>query len=218
MKKILLTCAVVAMTIFATEAQTRKSSSKKSTKKSMSSEARLNSDIAKINEEKRLAMEEQRVERLMIDSTRREDERIAELQKDSARMAWKQQKLNEVDSLNSVKWKRQISDKDNEYAANRTQNEIVKAAKLSENQGRQVKAINMTYNDKAQLVVMDSTLSQESRNQQLTTLNLERRTKIKEVVGKSKEKNVEKQRMKVSAKNSDDKLSAWVNEAAVNKK
>lgn len=217
MKKILLTCALAAMTIFATEAQTRKSSSKKSTKKTMSSEARLNSDIAKINEEKRLAMEEQRVERLMIDSTRREDERIAELQKDSARMAWKQQKLNEVDSLNSVKWKRQISDKDNEYAANRSQNEIVKAAKLSENQGRQVKAINMSCNDKAQLVMMDSSLSQESRNQQLTTLNLERRAKIKEVVGKNKEKNVEKQRMKVSAKNSDDKLSAWVNEVAVNK-
>jgi len=218
MKKILLTCAVAAMTIFATEAQTKKSTSKKSTKKAVSSEARLNSDIAKIKEEKRLAMEEQRVERLVIDSTRREDERIAELQKDSLRMAWKQQKMNEVDSLNSVKWKKQISDKDDWYAAERTQTQLAKAAKLSDNQGRQVKAINMSYNDKAQLVMLDSTLSSDLRTQQLNALNLERRAKIKEVVGKGKEKNLEKERIKYSAKNTDDRLSAWLNEVAVKDK
>ncbi len=217
MKKILLTCAVAAMTFFASEAQTKKSSSKKSSKKP-SSEARLNADIAKIKAEKSAAMEEQRVERLMIDSTRREDERLAELQKDSMRMAWKQQKMNEVDSLNSVKWKKQISDKDNDYAAERTQAQLAKAAKLSTNQGRQVKAINMSYNDKAQLVILDSTLSQESRTAQLTALNMERRAKLKEVVGKNKEKNLEKERIKYSAKNSDDKLSAWLNEVAVNNK
>ncbi len=217
MKKILLTCAVAAMTIFATEAQTKKSTSKKSSKKSVNSEARLNSDIAKIKAEKSKAMEEQRLERLMIDSTRREDERLAELQKDSLRMAWKQQKMNEVDSLNSVKWKKQITDKDDEYAAERTQAQLAKAAKLSTNQGRQVKAINMSYNDKAQLVMLDSTLSPESRKQQLTALNTERRAKIKEIVGKNKEKNLEKERIKYSAKNSDDRLSAWLNEVAVNK-
>lgn len=215
MKKILLTCAVAAMTFFATEAQTKKSTSKKS-KKPVNSEARLNADIAKIKAEKSKAMEEQRVERLMIDSTRREDERLAELQKDSLRMAWKQQKINEVDSLNAVKWKKQISDKDADYAAERTQAELAKAAKLSTNQGRQVKAINMSYNDKAQLVMLDSTLSPEVRRQQLTALNTERRDKIKEVVGKGKEKKLEKERIKYMAKNNDDTLSAWLNEVAVN--
>ena len=218
MKKILLTCAVAAMTFFASEAQTKKSTSKKSSKKSVNSEARLNADIAKIKAEKGKAMEEQRVERLMIDSIRREEERVAELQKDSLRMAWKQQKMNEVDSMNAVKWKKQISDKDDDYAAERAQAELAKAAKLSTNQGRQVKAINMSYNDKAQLVLLDSTLSPELRRQQLSTLNTERRAKIKEIVGKNKEKNLEKERIKYSAKHSDDRQSAWLNEVAVNNK
>ena len=218
MKKIFLTCAVAAMTIFATEAQTKKSTSKKKAKTTMSSEAKLNADIAKIQEEKRLAFEEQRLARLSTDSARREDERLAEMQKDSLRIAWKEQKLKEVDSMNQADWKRKAEDKEQDYITERSQNEINKAAKLSDAQGRQVKSVNLAYNNKARTVMLDSSLTEDARKQQLVSLNEERRTKIKAIVGKGKEKNLEKQRTKYSAKNPDDVQSAWLNQATAGNK
>lgn len=52
MKMIFLTGAVLAMTILATEAQTKKSTSKKKAKTTVSAESKLNSDIAKIQADK----------------------------------------------------------------------------------------------------------------------------------------------------------------------
>ncbi len=210
MKKIFLTCAVVAMTIFATEAQSKKG--KKNKKSTVSTEARLNSDIAKIKNEKKLMMEEDRVERLRIDSTRREDERMAEEAKDLERIAWKEQKLKEVDSLNQLKWKQQSEEKDQWYATDRSQNEINKAAKLNDMQGRQIKAINMAYNDKAKVIRENAATTDEQKKMELTALNTERRTKIKAIAGAKKESKLEKQRRDYTTKNTDDKNSAWMNE------
>ncbi len=213
MKKIFLTCALAALTIFATEAQTKKS--KKSKKTVVSTEAKLNNDIAKIKSEKRLAMEQQRMDRMVIDSTRKADEMTEEAYKDSVRIAWKEQKLKEVDSTNQVNWKQQMADKDQWYATERSQKEINKAAKLSENQGRQVKAINLSFNAQAKAIKENLEITQDQKMQQLAALNVERRAKIRAVIGKGDESKLEKARKKYMATNTDDKESAWLNEVAV---
>ncbi len=213
MKKIFLTCALAALTIFATEAQTKKS--KKSKKTVVSTEAKLNADIAKIKTEKRLAMEQQRMDRMVIDSTRRADEMTEEAYKDSARIAWKEQKLKDVDSTNQVNWKQQMADKDQWYATERSQKEINKAAKLSENQGRQVKAINLSFNAQAKAVKENMELTQDQRMQQLAALNMERRAKIRAAIGKGDENKLEKERKKYMTTHKDDKDSEWLNEIAI---
>ncbi len=213
MKKIFLTCAVAALTIFATEAQTKKS--KKSKKAVVSTEAKLNADIAKIKTEKRVAMEQQRLDRMMIDSTRRADEAMTEMSKDSARIAWKEQKLREVDSTNQANWKDQMADKDQWYATERSQKEINKAAKLSDNQGRQVKAINVSFNAQAKAIKENMELTQEQQMQQLAALNVERRAQIRAAIGKGDESKLEKERKKYMTTHTDDKDSAWLNEIAV---
>ncbi len=217
MKKIFLTCAVAALTFLASEAQTKKSTGKKKAKTTVSSEAKLNADIAKIKQEKKEAMELQRLERLTIDSARRADEMLAEQTKDMERIAWKEQKLKEVDSTNQANWKKQAEEKDQWYATERSQLEINKAAKLSDNQGRQVKAINISYNAKAKAIIENVEFSEAQRKEQLTALNLERRTKIKAIIGNNKEKNLEKERSKYAVKHTDDKESAWLNEVAITK-
>lgn len=133
------------------------------------------------------------------------------------RIVWKEQKLKEVDSHNQVKWKQQVEEKDQEYATERSQRELSKAAKLSDNQGQQVKVISQLYNDKAKEIAENTTMSEDKKKAALAVLIEERRAKIKAVVGNNKEKNLEKERVKYSAKNKDDKNSAWLNEVAVNK-
>jgi len=217
MKKILLTCAVFAMTIFATEAQTKKST-KKNTKKAVSSESRLNSDIAKIKTDKRKAMEEQRIERMYNDSMRVAEEQLEEYTKDSLRMVWKDQKLKDVDSTNQATWKQTIEEKETWYATERSQNAINKAAKINDNQGRLIKAINMSYNGKSKAVRDNMEMQDEEKRAQLTSLNTERRDKIKAVIGSKKEEKLEKSRKEYTTKNKEDINSQWMNEYEVVKK
>jgi exosome complex RNA-binding protein Rrp42 (RNase PH superfamily) len=104
------------------------------------------------------------------------------------------------------------------YATEHNQNEINKVAKLSDMQSRQVKSLNMSYNDRANAILTDPTITEDDRKQKLVTLNTERREKIKVLVGKNKEKNLEKARVKYSAKNATDKQSEWLNQVAANNK
>lgn len=214
MKKILLTCAVLAMTVFATEAQTKKST-KKNSKKAVSTESRLNSDIAKIKSEKRQAMEEQRMERLYNDSVRVNDEKLEETAKDSMRMVWKDQKLKEVDSTNQVTYKQTIEQKESWYATERSQNAINKVAKINDIQGRLIKEVNMSYNQKSKALRDNMELTDEDRRTQLTTLNTERREKIKGIIGAKREMKLEKSRKDYTTKNKEDVNSQWMNEYEV---
>ena len=214
MKKILLTCAVLAMTVFATEAQTKKST-RKNSKKPVSSESRLNSDIAKIKSEKRKAMEEQRMDRLYNDSVRVNDEKLEETAKDSLRMVWKDQKLKEVDSTNQVTWKQTIEEKESWYATERSQNAINKAAKINDNQGRLIKEVNMSYNQKSKALRDNMDMADEDRRTQLIMLNTERREKIKSIIGAKREMKLEKSRKEYTTKNKEDINSQWMNEYEV---
>ena len=62
-------------------------------------------------------------------------------------------------------------------------------------------------------------LTDSQKAEKFAALNIERRAKIKAVIGKSKEGKLEKERKKYMTKNTDDKDSAWLNEVvAVNNK
>lgn len=215
MKKILLSMVVVAMTFFAAEAQQTKSKSKK---KTVSAESKSKAAYAKIEKERQQKFEDQRMERLMDDSINREQERLEEYAKDSTRIAWKQMKMYEADSLHNDKWKNQSIEKDKWYATDRSQNAINKKAGLNDNQGRQIKAVNMIYNDRAKLVRENISLSDEQKTTQLVTLNEERRAKIKTIIGSSKEKKLEKERKEYSLKTQDDIEAKWINDVADVKK
>ena len=192
MKKILLTCAVIAMTIFATEAQTKKSSGKKSKKTTMSSEAKLQADIVKIQEEKKAALDSQAMVYHIADSTRNAEEMLVEEQKAAERIAWKEQKLREVDSLNQVKWKMETEVAEQSYAAERVQNEICKSAKLNDYQRSQVSIINQEFSQKNKLISENTELTPELKSQQIATLNEEKKSRLVAVLGKSKARKLEK--------------------------
>lgn len=212
MKKILLTLMVIATTFAAAEAQTKKTSKKKAPK--VSAEAKLKSDIAKIKESKHLKTDSMRMAQLQSDSIRIEDERLVEETKAVERAAWKEQKLREVDSTNKAKWANESAAKDEWYAIDRSQEAMNKAAKLNDMQGRQVKEINQSYISKAKAIKADMNIEAAERSTQLASLNTERREKIKAVVGTSKEKALEKQRLKMVETNVDAAAFKWVDEAA----
>lgn len=210
MKRILLTLAVIATTFSAVEAQSKKTSKKKAPK--VSAETKLNNDIARIKEEKKLKNDSLRIYQLQSDSIRLEDERMAEETKAAERAAWKEQKMREVDSTNQAKWASQTAEKDEWYATNRSQDAMFKAAKLNDMQGRQVKAINQTYLEKAKAIKADTMIADADKTAQLTSLNTERREKIKAVIGNDKEKSLEKQRMKMTQTDVDAAAFKWVDE------
>ena len=211
MKKILFSAVLVAMTFFAADAQTTK---KKTKKKPVSTEAKAKAEYAKLEKERQEKFEEQRLERLYDDSVSREQERLEEFVKDSTRTAWKEAKLKETDSIHNEKWKNQSIEKEKYYASERSQNAINSKAKLSATQGSQVKAINLSYNDKAKLIRDNMELTEDVKTSQLVALNEERREKIKAVVGKSKEKKVEKARKEYAMTHTDDVEAKWINDVA----
>jgi hypothetical protein len=188
----------MAMTIFATEAQSKKSTAKKNNKSHISAETKANAEFAKVQLEKKQIRDQQLADQLKQDSTMKEDERLAEEKKDMDRIVWKEQKLKEVDSLNQLKWKQQSEDREKGYAAERSQNEIIKAAKLSDNQGRKVKIINQAFVDKATVVKQSAALTEDEKKQQIASLNEERRSKLKTALGNNKERKLEKERIEYS--------------------
>lgn len=211
MKKILFSAVLVAMTFFAADAQQKKTKTKK---KTVSTEAKAKAEYAKLEKERQQKFEDQRLERLYDDSVSREQERLEEFVKDSTRTAWKETKLKEADSMHNEKWKNQSVEKEKYYATERSQDAINKNAKLDVNQGRQVKAINMSYNDKARVIRENMELTEDVKTAQLVSLNEERRAKIRAILGKSKEKKVERERKEYSAKYSDDIEAKWINDVA----
>ncbi|MBC7935009.1 MAG: hypothetical protein H7Y86_06580 [Rhizobacter sp.] len=215
MKKIILTSLVIAMGFFAAEAQTKKKSKKA---KPLTAEQKQKASLAKMETDRQAKFETQRIERLEADSIRKADEQMEEFTKDSLRQDWKAKKLSAVDSTNKATWTKTVSDRDAQYDHDRSQSAIIKKAGVNDVQGRKVKAINEQYNERAKALRLDSTMSQEQITTQLATINEERRAKIKEVVGSSKEKKIEKARKSYSLKNNDDHDAKWIDDAAMVKK
>ncbi len=215
MKKILLTC-IVAMSLFAADAQTKKT--KKIKNSYAQKEAKATAAFKKTQQEKQQLWEEQRLERLQSETDRLEGERVADSAFTQQRFDWKTNRLREIDSTNQVTWKSFSVEQENMARLERERDAIVKGAKINDNLGRQVKYINSSYTVKANDVRNNMALTEAQKSEQLVNLNNERRAKIKAIAGNNKEKKLEKERKEYVQKHADavNEL-AWVDAVVVNK-
>ena len=209
MKRIILLVAVAFSMFATTEAQTSKKT-KKGKKSGMSAESKSKVAAAKLEKERQEKFEDERMERLAYDSMRKENERLVDARFDSVRVATKDTKLKMIDSLNKESWKSHTTQQEQFAKAERNRNQVIMAAKLGPTQGRLVMDINVAYNDKAKTITDNTALTEDQRKQQLAGLNTERRAKIKAIIGKSKERKVERERKEMVQKNGADMEDAWI--------
>ena len=210
MKRIFLTC-MVALSILGVQAQT-KTAHKKSKKTHVSSESKAQAAFAKQQEERQANIEAQRVELLRADSTRKENDRLADENFQNTQTKWKDSMSKVIDSSYTVKYKTMSTQKELWAKLERSRDEINKAAKLSDNQGRQVKNINQVYTEKAKLVKDNMTLNDQQKKDQFVVLNTERLARIKAIVGNAKSKKLEKERKEFVLKNGSDMEEKWIDE------
>lgn len=203
MKKILLLCAA-AFTFFAADAQTKKKSKKA---KKPNKEAVAKARFEKQEVEKGLARRAY-IDSLRIDdSTRIVNDNLADLQKDSLRNVYRESGLKQIDSTNKESYLSRMNQRNAWDKSAKTNADVAKAAKLSDYQARQVQYINQEYNAKARAIAGTDAAPQQ---QQLAALNAERREKIKAIVGKARERKLEKERKEYVQKNGADADSQWV--------
>jgi hypothetical protein len=216
MKRIILSL-IVAFSFFAADAQTTKAKSKKAKKTATTAESRAKAKhkaaIAKIQRDTDERIAELRKTSFYSDSMRIDSERVARDSFELSRKNYLETRFKEIDSTNKAGWAKMSADKEQYSKTEQSFEAINKAAKLGSYQGRQVKYINQTYSDKANVIKQDMTLSDEQKKQQLAALNTERRTKIKTVIGRSKEKKLEKERKDYVKKFGDSVETSWINEA-----
>lgn len=216
MKKILL-ATLVAMSFFVADAQTTKSKKSKKAKKTyMSSEAKIKArqkaEVARIQKETEKKIEEYKIATYKEDSMRIDSERVARETFELERKTFLENKAREQDSINKVTWKRLSDEKEQAIKTEQDIDAVNTAAKLSFNEGRQVKAINQAYHDKARVVRDNTALTDDERKQQLIALNAERRAKIKAIVGTSKDKKIEKERKEYVKKYGENVQTKWIDE------
>jgi hypothetical protein len=72
----------------------------------------------------------------------------------------------------------------------------------------------LSYNDKARVIRDNAELAADVKTTQLASLNEERRAKIRAILGKGKEKKLEKETKEYSMKFSDDIEAKWINDVA----
>lgn len=210
MKRIFLTC-LVALSILGVDAQTKKGH-KKTKHSHVSRESIAKAEFEKKQAERQQNIEEQRLELLSADSTRRENDRVADENFQKTQVMWKDSMAKMMDSTYSAKFKSMSSEREMWAKNERSRNEINKAAKLSDNQGRQVKNINHTYTEKAKLVKANMTMTDEQKKQELITLNTERMARIKAILGSAKAKKLMKERKEYNLKNGVDMEEGWIDE------
>lgn len=214
MKKIIL-AFIVAMSFFAAEAQTT-TKSKKAKKTYVSSEskakAKQKAEYARIQRETDKKIEEYKMASFQADSMRIDSERVARENFELERKAYLENRTREQDSTNKVTWKRLSDEKEQSIKTEQSLDAVSKAAHLSSYEGRQVKAINQLYHDRARIIRDNTLLTEDQKKQQLVALNAERRAKIKAVVGRSKDKKLEKERKEYVKKYGEDIRAKWIDE------
>lgn len=207
MKKITLVC-IVALSMLSAVAQTKKSSKKY--KKPVNKEAVAKAKFEKQEALKKIARDSTLASLVASDSTRKSLDSIAEVQKEADRLAFTENGLKAIDSANAAKYKAIETDRDNMDKVTASQNAITNAVNLSEYQKKQVKYINESYTVKAKVIEASEAAD---KAKQLAALNEERRAKIKTIVGKSKERKLEKERKNFVEKNGVDEVNAWIQQA-----
>ena len=207
MKRIILTC-IVALSLFSADAQTKKAnrSGKKPNK-----EAVTKANFNRKEADKKLARETQLNAMLSEDSLRIKTDSLADVAIENERLIYKTDGLRVIDSVNKVGYGNLSKQRGEWEKAQRNNELIMRAAKLSDYESKQVKLINQNYNEKAGVLLLNS--NTEVKKQELLNLNEERKDKIKTVTGKSKERKLEKERREFVKKNGADADSQWLDVA-----
>ena len=207
MKRIILTC-IVALSLFSADAQTKKAnrSGKKPNK-----EAVTKANFNRKEADKKLARETQLNAMLSEDSLRIKTDSLADVAIENERLIYKTDGLRVIDSVNKVGYGNLSKQRGEWEKAQRNNELIMRAAKLSDYESKQVKLINQNYNEKAGVLLLNS--NTEVKKQELFNLNEERKDKIKTVTGKSKERKLEKERREFVKKNGADADSQWLDVA-----
>jgi hypothetical protein len=205
MKKIIL-CSIAVLTLFAANAQNKK---KKNHKKVVNKEAVANARFMKNEAAKKLQRDSLLIGLRFEDSLRIAGDSIADLQKDSASLAYRENGIKMIDSLNSEKYTAIGTQRSKWDKSDKTQFQIASAVGLNEYKSRQMKIINQFYNEKAKVILESEGAVQKS--QQLVSLNDERRSKLKTLLGKGQEKKVEKARKNNIKLYGSDEDSDWMN-------
>ncbi len=198
----------MAISLFVAEAQTKKS---KKFKKHPSKETIASAKFKRVEAQKKLMRDSLMLGLKMEDSLRLAGDIMADLQKDSLSVVYKQSGLKNIDSLNKVRYAAIAKSRSDVDVADKTQMDINRAAKLNDYQSKQVKYINQTYADRAKQLLNGS--DPQTKKIELATLNQERRNKIKVVVGKNREKKLESERKDYFKKNTPDESNIWINVA-----
>jgi hypothetical protein len=207
MKKLLLLC-LVAFSFVAADAQTRKS---KKQRKGPNKEAIANARFNKQETQKKLFRDSVIIKLRIEDSTRLAMDSIGNLQTDSMSVAYKENGLRAIDSMNNESYTAIGKNTDQWDKTQKTHNDMIQAARLSNYKSRQVKIINMSYCEKAKDIIQDDDASKKVK--ELVALNEERRARIKALLGKAKEKKLEKDRKAFIKKNGIDADTAWMDMA-----
>jgi hypothetical protein len=205
MKKIIL-CSIAVLTLFVANAQNKK---KKNHKKVVNKEAVANARFMKNEAAKKLQRDSLLIGLRMEDSLRIAGDSIADLQKDSASLAYRENGIKMIDSVNNEKYTAIGTQRSKWDKSDKTQFQITSAVGLDEYKSRQVKIINQAYNEKAKTILSSENAVQKS--QELVSLNDERRSKLKTLLGKGKEKKLEKARKNIIKLYGADEDSAWMN-------
>ena len=205
MKKISLLC-LLAFSIFAADAQTKKS---KKSKNHPSKETVAKARFMKVEAQKKLMRDSLMLGMKMEDSLRIAGDNTADLQKDSLSFVYRTNGLKDIDSLNKIRYATIAKSRSEVDLADKTQMDISRAAKLNDYQSKQVKYINQTYTEKAKLLI--GGIDPQTKKQELAVLNEERRNKIRVIVGKSRERKLENERKDYFKKNTADISNEWIN-------
>ncbi|MBC7537057.1 MAG: hypothetical protein H7258_15310 [Ferruginibacter sp.] len=209
MKKILMLC-VFATSFFASEAQTRKSKTKKSKKSAVTRQAGIQARFDSLQAKRQHNIDSTLTYQFRYDSVRKENERMADEKFQQEQMAWKENKYRELDSSNKTQWSALSKDHEHWLNVQKERDAVNKSANLSAYQDRQVNYINQSSFEKAKKINADTLMDDKQKKDQLVKLNGERRGSIKTIVGKSKEKKLEKARKE--KKTSSDFEAQWINE------
>jgi hypothetical protein len=213
MKKIFLLC-LLAFSFAAADAQSRKN---KKSRKGPNKEAIANARFNKQEASKKLMRDSLIIKMRLEDSTRLAMDSIKDLQADSISVAYRENGLREIDSVNNESYAAIGKNTDEYDKTQKLHSDMIQGVGLSDYKNRQVRIINTSFTEKAKVIVQDGNAS--AKAQELAVLNEERRGKIKALLGKSKERKLEKQRKVFVKKNGINADTAWMDIAeSVSKK
>jgi hypothetical protein len=143
------------------------------------------------------------------DSVRAVTDSIADFKKDSTSKAYIESGTLFIDSSSAANASQMFANRENQSKADFAQRNVLSKTKLKGAKYNQVKLINTLYTQKANDIVANS--NGEIPTQTLAALNNERREKLRAILGKSKERKLEKDRISVEKNYSEPLATSWMN-------